>query len=202
MCLSWKNKKQQYSNVITLIRSEAQKWNYCWSSNNTCYKTELLKFYKCHQAISESTLMIQLMIDFWNWSKFLILGNRTSSQSEEHWVSFCSYSLRQWKTGQVKATKAKPQVHWTHREVGTLLTGKPMSVSCFIRRFMIQASSCLLDVFMPLVNKREIPLMVCFPYPYWWDVHQMWSVFHININVIKWYINTFIYKVFKKLQTM
>ena len=30
-----------------------------------------------------------------------------------------------------------------------LVTGKPMSVSCLMSRFSIQASSCLPDVFMP-----------------------------------------------------
>lgn len=34
------------------------------------------------------------------------------------------------------------------------VTGKPMSVSCLMSRFMIQASSCLPDVFMPWNGAR------------------------------------------------
>lgn len=79
-----------------------------------------------------------------------------------------------------------------------LLTGKPMSVSCFIRRFMIQASSCLLDVFMPLVNKWEIPLMGWFPHSLWWDVHKRNGKWFLLItHATERCISTLIQKVLK-----
>lgn len=138
------------------------------------------------------------MIDFWNWSEFLILGNRTTSQSEEHWISFCSYSLRQWKTEQVKATKAKPQVRWT-----ITTTYREAHVCELFYQAVHDPGLILLARCLHALGKQArdsinglLPISILVR-----CTSKTWSVFHININVIKWYINTFTYKVFKELQT-
>lgn len=131
-------KKDKWEGIITAVQS-----------NTCCYKT--MNFKILAQFISEHWTVLEQISEtpVFKCRSELLPGLET----EDLGVATV------WNSHSQKyKLKAKAQcAAWA------LLTGKPMSVSCFIRRFMIQASSCLLDVFMPLVNKWEIPLMGCLP---------------------------------------